>query len=109
MRIGDREARVHYVLDQAEIPTFQQLQRYDADGSGAIDTAARGAPGPAQSLLGEISSGLELTAERAARCRSARPRTRSSAFRRARAGSSLTRVEVVVRGHAARPARGTWS
>ena len=34
VRIDEGEARVHYVLDQAEIPTFQQLQRYDADGSG---------------------------------------------------------------------------
>ena len=48
VRIDDRDAQVHYVLDQAEIPTFQQLQRYDADGSGAIDTAPEESAGPAK-------------------------------------------------------------
>ena len=31
VRIDERQARVHYVLDQAEIPTFQQIQRFDAE------------------------------------------------------------------------------
>jgi nickel/cobalt transporter (NicO) family protein len=35
--ISSDRAQVHYVLDQAEIPTFQEIQRYDADGSGAIE------------------------------------------------------------------------
>ncbi len=60
VRIGDREARIHYVLDQAEIPTFQQLQRYDVDGSGAIDTDSEQSE-VLRSLEREVSSGLELS------------------------------------------------
>jgi nickel/cobalt exporter len=59
VRLDRTEARVHYVLDQAEIPTFQQLKRFDADGSGAIDT-----PGEERQvrdeLVTEISGGLHL-------------------------------------------------
>ena len=36
VRIAPGEARIHYVLDQAEIPTFQQLQRYDAEPDSSI-------------------------------------------------------------------------
>jgi nickel/cobalt transporter (NicO) family protein len=61
VRINERDAQVNYILDQAEIPTFQQLQDFDADGSGAIDTAPEESQ-VLRSLLGEISSGLALTA-----------------------------------------------
>jgi ABC-type nickel/cobalt efflux system permease component RcnA len=91
VRIGAGEARVHYVLDQAEIPSFQQLQRYDGNGSGAIDTAGerRQVLG---NLLGEISSGLELTANgRPVPLRSLRgPQL---AVPPGQGGLSLTRVE----------------
>ena len=43
VRIDEGQARVHYVLDQAEIPTFQQIQRFDASGNGTIEGAERGA------------------------------------------------------------------
>jgi nickel/cobalt transporter (NicO) family protein len=92
VRIDDGEARIHYVLDQAEIPTFQQLQRYDWDGSGAIDTAGEERQ-VLDSLLREISSGLELTAsERAVHLR--RPEEPQLSFPRGQGGLSLTRVEV---------------
>jgi nickel/cobalt exporter len=61
VRIDSGEARVAYVLDQAEIPSFQQLQRFDADGDGAI---AGGERAPLiDELLAEIEPGLGLTAD----------------------------------------------
>ncbi len=92
VRIGDGEARIHYVLDQAEIPTFQQLQRYDWDGSGAIDTAGEERQ-VLDSLLREISSGLELTASGRA-VPLGRPEEPQLSFPRGQGGLSLTRVEV---------------
>ena len=86
VRIDDRDAQVHYVLDQAEIPTFQQLQRYDADGSGAIDTAPEESQ-VLQSLLGEISSGLALTAN--GRTVAARPARGPAAQLPARPGRAV--------------------
>jgi nickel/cobalt transporter (NicO) family protein len=62
VRIDRGDARIHYVLDQAEVPTFQQLQRFDADGSGAIDTASEERL-VRDDLLAEISGGLALTAD----------------------------------------------
>jgi nickel/cobalt transporter (NicO) family protein len=92
VRIGDRDAQVHYILDQAEIPTFQQLQRYDADGSGAIDTA-REEGQVLQGLLGEISSGLALTADGRTVPLGA-PEDPQLSFPPGQGGLSLTRVEV---------------
>jgi nickel/cobalt transporter (NicO) family protein len=92
VRIGDREAQVHYILDQAEIPTFQQLQRYDSDGSGAIDTAPEESQ-VLQSLLGEISSGLALTANGQTAPLGA-PQDPQLSFPPGQGGLSLTRVEV---------------
>ena len=61
VRIDERQARVHYVLDQAEIPSFQQIQRFDASGNGTIDQGERRPL--LKSLLAEVSSGLELSAD----------------------------------------------
>jgi nickel/cobalt transporter (NicO) family protein len=92
VRIGDRDAQVHYILDQAEIPTFQQLQRYDSDGSGAIDTAPEESQ-VLQSLLGEISSGLALTTNGRTVPLGA-PEDPQLSFPPGQGGLSLTRVEV---------------
>ena len=85
VRIDERHARVHYVLDQAEIPTFQQIQRFDANENGAIEGAERGPL--LDSELAEISSGLELAAD-GRPLGWARRRTPGSAFPRAREGCS---------------------
>ena len=79
---SDRDAQVHYILDQAEIPTFQQLQRYDATAAG--DHTAPEAGPVLQSLLGDLL-GLALTAN-GRTCRSAPPGPAASASRPARAG-----------------------
>ena len=36
---ADGAVRITYVLDLAEIPTFQQMKRLDADGDGALSPA----------------------------------------------------------------------
>jgi nickel/cobalt transporter (NicO) family protein len=61
VRISQGSAEVHYILDQAEIPTFQEIQRFDRDGDGAVSGAER-APALA-SKLAEIAAGLELTVD----------------------------------------------
>ena len=92
VRLGEREAGVHYILDQAEIPTFQQLQRYDADGSGAIDTAGEERR-VLRNLVGEISSGLELSAD-GRPVALGPPQEPQLSFPPGQGGLSLTRVEV---------------
>jgi len=92
VRIGRTDARVHYVLDQAEIPTFQQLQRYDADGDGAIDGSAE-QKRVLDGLLREITSGLELRAD-GRTVPLGPPRGPRLSFPPGQGGLSLTRVEV---------------
>jgi len=61
VRIDSGEARIHYVLDLAEVPSFQLSQRHDADGDGTIAGAERG---PLRDeLLAEIGGELALTAD----------------------------------------------
>ena len=61
VRISEDAVRVNYILDLAEIPTFQQVQRYDADGDGAIGGAE--VPAYLDGLLEEVASGLKLTVD----------------------------------------------
>ena len=42
VRISQGSVEVHYILDQAEIPTFQEIQRFDRNGDGAIIGPERG-------------------------------------------------------------------
>jgi nickel/cobalt exporter len=90
VRIDERQTRVRYVLDQAEIPTFQQIQRFDASGNGTIEGAERGPF--LDSELAEISSGLELTADGRS-LRLGPPRDPKLSFPSGQGGLLLTRVE----------------
>jgi nickel/cobalt transporter (NicO) family protein len=88
--ISSDRAEVHYVLDQAEIPTFQEIQRYDADGSGAIEGAEE-----TQLLdrkLDEIVADLEVTAD-GRRIALGAPRDSTIDFPPGQGGLLLTRVE----------------
>ena len=91
VRIDESQARVHYVLDQAEIPTFQQVQRFDSTGNGTIEGAERGPL--LDSELAEISSGLELTAD-GRPVTLGPPRDARLSFPPGQGGLLLTRVEV---------------
>ena len=41
IEVGEREFRIRYILDLAEIPTFQEMQRLDADRDGDITESER--------------------------------------------------------------------
>ena len=90
VRIDERQARVHYILDQAEIPTFQQIQRFDTNENGAVEGAERGPL--LDSELAEISSGLELAAD-GRPLGLAAPQDARLSFPSGQAGLLLTRVE----------------
>ena len=90
VRISADRVEIHYILDQAEIPTFQEAQRFDSDGSGAIDGAER--EPLLRQKLGEIAPALELTVDgRQAPLSPSRNATIS--FPPGQGGLSLTRVE----------------
>jgi len=91
VRIDEGQARVHYVLDQAEIPTFQQIQRFDASGNGTIEGVERRPL--LDSDLAEISSGLELTAD-GEPLQLRPPRDAQLSFPPGQGGLLLTRIEV---------------
>jgi len=90
VRISADRVQVHYILDQAEIPTFQEAQEFDSDGSGAVDGAER--ESLLRQKLGEIAPNLELTVDGGQVPLSAPHNTRLS-FPPGQGGLSLTRVE----------------
>jgi ABC-type nickel/cobalt efflux system permease component RcnA len=86
-----REARVGVVLDLAEIPTFQLVERFDTDGDGTIAGAER-APLTAE-LAREVSNGLGVQAGGAAV--GLRPAGDPElSFPAGQAGLQLTRLEL---------------
>jgi nickel/cobalt exporter len=60
VRFTPEQAHVRYILDQAEIPTFQEQQQYDTNGDGKVDGAETGPL--LQHKLDEIEPDLSLTA-----------------------------------------------
>ena len=60
--IGEREAKLGVVLDLAEIPTFQLVQRYDRDGDGAISGSE--SAGVSAELEHELETGLVVRGRR---------------------------------------------
>ena len=61
VRISQGSVEVHYILDQAEIPTFQEIQLFDRDGDGEASGAER-AP-LLERKLAEIAPDLRLTVD----------------------------------------------
>jgi nickel/cobalt transporter (NicO) family protein len=90
VRISEDRVEVHYILDQAEIPTFQDVQRFDADGDGEIAGAERG-PFLEQKLA-EIAPQLELSANGRPLPLGA-PRETSLTFPPGQGGLPVTRIE----------------
>jgi nickel/cobalt transporter (NicO) family protein len=90
VRISEGRAQLHYILDQAEIPTFQEAQQFDANGDGRVDGAERGPL--LRAKLTEISPGLSLSAD-ARPVRLSPPRDAKISFPPGQSGLLLTRVE----------------
>jgi ABC-type nickel/cobalt efflux system permease component RcnA len=61
IRIGTSTVDVDVVIDRAEIPAFQERQRLDADGDGAVSAAETEAA--RQVACGALGSELSLTAD----------------------------------------------
>jgi hypothetical protein len=90
VRIAQRSVEVHYILDQAEIPTFQEMQLFDRDGDGAITGAERGPL--LERKIAEIEPDLRLSVDGRDIALGA-PRSPTLAFPPGQGGLSLTRVE----------------
>jgi nickel/cobalt exporter len=90
VRISERSVEVHYILDQAEIPTFQEIQRFDRDGDGKISGPEQGPV--LRQKLAEIAPGLRLSADGRPLALGP-PRSSSLAYPPGQGGLSLTRVE----------------
>ena len=90
VRIDRDAAHLHYVLDQAEIPTFQQVQRLDADGDGSIEGSERGAV--LDEALAEARAGLQLEVGGRS-VRVGRAENAALSYPPGQGGLSLTRVE----------------
>ena len=90
LRFDRAGGELHYVLDQAEIPSFQQLQRYDSDGDGRLAGAETGPL--VDELLATAAEGIAVTAD-------GRPvdlgpaRAVELSFPAGQAGLRLTRLE----------------
>src|SRR2546422_3435 len=61
LHFSDGRAELHYILDQAEIPTFQEAQQFDTDGDGKVDGAERGPL--LRAKLAEIVPDLSVSAD----------------------------------------------
>jgi nickel/cobalt exporter len=90
VRISEGRAELHYILDQAEIPTFQEKEQFDADGDGKVDGAERGPL--LQAKLAEIAPGLSLSAD-GKPVPLGPPRNVKLSFPPGQSGLLLTRVE----------------
>jgi nickel/cobalt transporter (NicO) family protein len=90
VRISQGSAEVHYILDQAEIPTFQEIQRFDRDGDGSI--AGPESAALLDRKLSEIAPDLRLTVDGRTVPLSA-PRAASLSFPPGQGGLALTRIE----------------
>jgi ABC-type nickel/cobalt efflux system permease component RcnA len=90
VRISQESVEVHYILDQAEIPSFQEVQQFDRDGDGEISGAERGPL--LERKLGEIGADLRVTVDRSD-VPLGPPRAPTLSFPPGQGGLSLTRVE----------------
>jgi ABC-type nickel/cobalt efflux system permease component RcnA len=88
--VDERRANVGYVLDLAEIPTFQLIQRHDDDGDGEISGAERG--DVIAELEREVEAGLTVTVDGSERRLRPVAAPRLS-FPAGQTGLALTRLE----------------
>jgi nickel/cobalt transporter (NicO) family protein len=92
IEVTEKSLRLVYVLDMAEIPTFQERQKIDANGDGAIDDAE--AATYLDSAVPEIVSQLGLTVD--GNVVELQPISRELTFPEGQAGLSLMRLRLVL-------------
>jgi ABC-type nickel/cobalt efflux system permease component RcnA len=93
IQVSKAGVQVHFVLDQAEIPTLQMVQAHDADGSGKIDGAEIAAV--RDGLVRDITGAVSLTVDgRPARLV---PEGATLAFPHGQGGLSTTRLDLDLR------------
>jgi len=90
VKVSANEARLGYVIDQAEIPTFQQVERFDKDGDGQI-AGTEEAPFERE-LLAEAEGKLVVSAD-GHPASLGPPRDVKLSFPPGQAGLVLTRLE----------------
>jgi nickel/cobalt transporter (NicO) family protein len=90
VRISQGSVEIHYILDQAEIPTFQEIQRFDRDTDGAISGTER--EPLLQRKLSEIVPDLRVTVD-GRDVPLGSPLAPTLSFPPGQGGLSLTRVE----------------
>jgi nickel/cobalt exporter len=90
VRISQGTVEVDYILDQAEIPTFQESQSFDRNGDGTITGPERGPL--LERKLAEIEPDLRLNVDGRV-VPLGDPQQASLAFPAGQGGLSLTRVE----------------
>ena len=126
IQVAAPDVQVHFVLDQAEIPTLQMIQARDADGSGQIDGAETATVRDA--LVRDITGAISLTVD--GRRRGSSPAGATLAFpagpgrplddaarprpaRRRRVSSAATPQQIAYTSDATRPTasagRRSWS
>ncbi len=93
--IDERQVRVTYLLDLAEIPSFQAIGRHDSDGDGEIAGPAERSALIAE-VLAEVRSGLTVTAD-GREVALGEPRSSSLSFPPGQSDLRLTRVELGLR------------
>ncbi len=92
VRIDEHRVRLGYVLDLAEIPTFQLIGRHDADGDGQITSPAERRELVAE-VAGEVRSGVSISAA-GREIGLAEPLSSRLSFPPGQSGLKLTRVEL---------------
>jgi ABC-type nickel/cobalt efflux system permease component RcnA len=61
LELGRQQARIHYVIDRAEIPALQEAKRIDTNGDGNLSDSERAAYLDAQAR--ELAAGVVLRAD----------------------------------------------
>jgi nickel/cobalt transporter (NicO) family protein len=97
IEVADKSLRLVYVLDMAEIPTFQERQKIDTNGDEAIDDAETATY--LDSTIPEIVDQLGLTVD--GNDVELQPISRELSFPEGQAGLSLMRLRLVLAPSAA--------
>jgi nickel/cobalt exporter len=99
LEVGEHSVTIHYVVDMAEIPTFQTVPEIDTDGNGK--PSATELHEFAQELAVEVAGNLQLTADGTAVSLDVRNATAELAA--GQGGLDVLRIETAIRGRLPHP------